>query len=85
MVPVGTTVGVLAMVAVPVGPAVLARAAGQICVAAAVLAGVAVAVACVQTSQCGCCPPSGSHAIGVPLAATPDMLRSALGQNSPAL
>jgi hypothetical protein len=91
VVSVGAPVGVLGVVAVPVGVAVLvgvavpARVAGQIGVAAAVLVGVAVEVAGVHTSQCGCCPPSGSHAIGVPFAATPDMFRSALGQNSPAL
>jgi hypothetical protein len=85
VVPVGAPVGVLAVVAVPVGVAVRARAAGQTGAATAVLVGVAVEVAGVHTSQCGCCPPSGSHAIGVPFAATPDMFRSALGQNSPAL
>lgn len=70
--------GVLAVVAVPVGVAELARAAGQISVVAVALGGV-------HFSQWSCCPPSGSHAIGVPFAATPDSFRSALGQNSPAL
>ena len=85
VVPVGATVAGLAVVAASVGAAATARAAGQIGVAVAVLAGVAVEVARVQSSQCGCCPPSGSHAIGVPFPASPDMFRSALGQNSPAL
>ncbi len=65
---------------------VLARAAGQTSVPVAELAGVAVEVAGVQSLQCGWVPlASGSQAIGVPFAATPDMFRSALGQNSPAL
>lgn len=82
-VPVGIAVAV--GVAVPVGVTVPARIAGQIRGTAAVLVGIAVEVAGVQSSQCGCCPPSGSQAIGVPFAATPDMFRSALGQNSPGL
>jgi hypothetical protein len=73
-------VDVLGTVAVP------ATAAGQINVPVAVLAGVTVEVAVVQSLQCGWVPlASGSHAIGVPFADTPDMFRSALGQNSPAL
>jgi hypothetical protein len=54
------------------------------CVAA--LPGVAGKVTGVQASHLGCCPPGGdSHAIGAPSAATPDLFKSALGQNSPAL
>jgi hypothetical protein len=80
VVPVVALVDVLGLVVVPVGAAVTARVAGQTGVPVAVL------VAGVQSSQCGCVPlASGSHAIGVPFAATPDMFRSALGQNSPAL
>jgi len=54
-------------------------------VATAVLLAVAVKDTGVHTSQCGCCPPSDSQAIGEPFAATPDVSKSALGQNSPAL
>ena len=80
VVPVVALVDVLGVVAVP------ARAAGQTSVPVAVLAGVAVEVAGVQSLQCGGVPfASGSQAIGVPFSATPDMFRSALGQNSPAL
>ena len=86
VVPVGALVDVLGLVVVPAGVAVLARVAGQISVPVAVLAGVAVEVAGVHALQCGWVPlASGSHAIGVPFTATPDMFRSALGQNSPAL
>jgi len=82
VVPLVALVDVLGVVAVPVADAVPARAAGQ----TSVPAGVAVEVAGVQSLQCGWVPlASGSHAIGVPFAATPDMFRSALGQNSPAL
>ncbi len=62
-----------------------ATATGQTGVVPAVLAGVAVKFTRVQSSQCGCVFPSGSQAIGVPFAATPDVYRSAVGQNSPAL
>jgi hypothetical protein len=86
VVPVVALADVLGVVAVPVADAVPARAAGQTSVPVAVLSGVAVEVAGVQSLQCGWVPlASGSHAIGVPFAATPDMFRSALGQNSPAL
>lgn len=85
VIPVGALLGVLAVVDVPPGVAVPARAVGQIGVATAVLAAVAAEVARVHSSQCGGCPPSGSQAIGEPFSATPDMYRSALGQNSPAL
>ena len=79
-------VPVEALAGVPVGVGVTARVAGQTGVPVAVLAGVAVEVAGVHALQCGWVPlASGSHAIGVPFAATPDMFRSALGQNSPAL
>ncbi len=84
--PVVAVVDVLGVVVVPVGAAVTARVAGQTGVPVAVLAGVAVEVAGVHALQCGWVPlASGSHAIGVPFSATPDMFRSALGQNSPAL
>jgi|ERR1700722_6881378 len=78
VVSVGAPVGVLEVVAVPVGAPEVARAAGQVGVAVVVLARV-------QSSQRGCVPPSDSQAIGVPFKATPDSSRSALGQNSPAL
>jgi hypothetical protein len=86
LVPVGALADVLGLAVVPVGVAVTARVAGQTGVPVAVLAGVAVEVAGVHALQCGWVPlASGSQAIGVPFAATPDMFRSALGQNSPAL
>ena len=50
-----------------------AMATGQTGVVPAVLAGVAVKFTRVQSSQCGCEFPSGSQAIGVPFAATPDV------------
>lgn len=86
VVPVVALADVVGMVAVPVGDAVPARASGQTSVPVAVLAGVAAGVAGVHALQCGWVPlASGSHAIGVPFRATPDMFRSARGQNSPAL
>jgi hypothetical protein len=86
VVPVAALADVLGLVAAPVGDAVPARASGQSRVPVAVLAGVAVEVAGVHALQCGWVPlASGSQAIGVPFSATPDMFRSALGQNSPAL
>jgi hypothetical protein len=78
-------VAVEAPVGVPAAVAVPAGVGGQGWVAAAVLVGVALKMTGVHASHLGCCSPGwDSHAIGVPLAATPDMFTSASGQNSPA-
>ena len=74
-------------VEVPVG--VPAGVGGQVTAAVAawvaVLAGVVAKVTGVHASHLGCCSPdSDSQAIGVPLAATPEVFTSASGQSSPA-
>jgi hypothetical protein len=74
-----------APVAVLVGAAPPAGAGGQGVVAVVVLAGVLVKETGVHACHVGCSPGTGSHAIGVPLAAIPDSFSSATGQNSPAL
>lgn len=76
---------VAAPVAVLLGVAPPAGAGGQGVVAVVVLAGVLEKETGVHACHVGCSPGTGSHAIGVPLAAIPDSFSSATGQNSPAL
>lgn len=76
---------VAAPVAVLVGVAPPAGAGGHGVAAVVVLAGVVAKETGVHACHVGCSPGTGSHAIGVPLAAIPDSFSSATGQNSPAL
>src|SRR6185437_189236 len=78
--------GVAAPVGAPAGVGGQTWAAVVVAACVAALPGVAGKVTGVQASHLGCCPPGGdTHAIGAPSAATPDLFKSALGQNSPAL